>query len=103
MGVSMHPRFAATVWSTRTGAIMSFLSMPERTATARGTKVISETSLVIAIDAKKGRATSARQILRAEPVFPTIHDAAALNTPHSDIPATDAMRQNRMQSIGTSM
>ena len=67
---------------------------------ARGTNVIRETSFVMAIEAKKGRATRIRHSFRMEAASDSSLAEMFLNRPHSAMPATVAIRQNRMQSIG---
>ena len=64
MGVSILPRLAAMVWSATTGMRSSFPPAMERIITAKGTKVISATSLVISMAEKKQRAVNSRQSCR---------------------------------------
>ena len=57
IGVSILPKFAATVCKTTTGIILLRRDDIERVNMANGTKVINATSLVISIDEKKHKKT----------------------------------------------
>ena len=102
-GSSMLPRLAATVCITTTGRIALPSPARPRTRMVNGTKVISATSLVMNMEQKNGRRTRIRQRdLRLR--LPARRRAAtAPKRWHSLMPATTAMKQNRMQSMRTSM
>ena len=64
IGVSMLPRFAASVCNMTSGTASRRLSESLSTTSANGTKVMSATSLVATMLKKKGRKTSTSIILR---------------------------------------
>ena len=67
MGVSMLPRLAASVCRTTRGTASSSCWASFRTASPKGTKVMSDTSLVMAMLQKKGRNTNTSTMRRVEP------------------------------------
>ena len=99
----MLPRLAATVCSTTTGSMLPRSSAMLRTRMVNGTKVISATSLVMNIEQKKGRSTRTRQSVLRACLPARILPATVPNRLQSLMPATTAMKQNRMHSMRTSM
>ena len=90
----MPPRLAAIACSTTTRTIRSRHPAASSDRIAIGVNVISATSLVTSIDAKKGSITSASATNRCERSPATRAFAARSMTPLSRMPATAAMRQN---------
>ena len=94
MGVVMLPRLAAMVWSATTGISRSSLSASRSTSRAKGTKVMSATSLVTAILVKKGRKTRAASSCRVVAVRTSRASPSRRNTPRRCSPAMTAIRAN---------
>ena len=102
-GSSMLPRLAATVCSTTTGRMLLPSPAMPSTRMVKGTKVIRATSLVMNIEQKNGRSTRIRQSILRLRLPASRRAATAPKRWHSLMPATTAMKQNRMQSMRTSM
>lgn len=98
----MQPRLAPTVCITSTGIARSLLSTESRTRTANGTKVISDTSLVMAIERTVGSRTSTAHTPLMPCIRSSIVRARRSKIPVDLMPATHAMKQNRMQRVLTS-
>ena len=92
-GVSMLPRFAATVCSTTMRMRSCVRSAMPSTTTANGTKVKSATSFVISIAAKKLSSTSSSPIARTLPAFSHSVCARCAKRPACRSPATTVIRQ----------
>ena len=102
MGVSMLPRFAATVIMTTVKIEASAMPSMRRTSRANGTKAMRETSLVTSMLARKGSRTSPITTLVPECRRATSARPAAWKTPARESPAIVAMRQKSSPSVRTS-
>lgn len=91
------------VWRTRTGISRSLRPIESRTSIAKGTNVIRATSLVMNIERTVGSRISTAQALLTPWVRPSIPWAMTSKIPVDLMPATHAMKQNRTQSVLTSM
>ena len=93
MGVSMLPRLAATVCSTTTQMSSRFRSARIITATAKGTKVMRATSLVMSMELKKHSPT--RMIPMMRTLEAVLHRVWAMwvNSRARRRPETATMRQ----------
>ena len=100
IGVSILPRFAASVCNTASGTASLSSFAERRTIKPNGTKVISETSFVTSILRKKGRKTSTSIILRE--VFAFL-PARNENTPALWKPFITAISENSRARVSQSM
>ena len=99
----MLPRLAASVCSATTGISSFSCSAMRRTVMANGTKVISATSLVIAMLQKKGRKTRTAIICRVFFVRRSRTLPQYANSPSRCAPFITAIRLNRSASVSQSM
>ena len=102
-GVAMLPRFAAMVCSTSSGTAAARQSIWSRSSSAKGAKVIRATSLVTAMEQKKGSSTR----ITARALGPVTRDsrwpASHWNAPQDWKPATTAIRHSSRHSTRRSM
>ena len=103
MGVSILPRFAATVSSVISGMRSCFLSDRLSIIIEKGTKVMSATSFVIAIDEKKHSKLRMRHKLRESAANERSFEASSLKIPSLLKPAITAIRQNKRARVRKSM
>ena len=102
-GVSMLPRFAATVMSAATRSARPSMPAARSVTRARGTNVMSATSFVTAMLAKKTIPTSANAIARWDFARETSHFPIESRTPRERSPATTAIRQKSSASVRQSI
>ena len=102
MGVSMLPRLAAAVWSTATGTARCSCPAIRSTVSPKGTKVISDTSLVMAMLEKKGSATSASATDRVEAHRRSSRLPSQRNSPSCWNPFITAIRLNSWARVSQS-
>lgn len=103
MGVSILPRLAATVCSTTRGTTSQSCPAMCSTIRAKGTKVISDTSLVMTMLQKKGRNTRANIILRVVSVRRSRQLPSQTNNPAFWKPFITAIRPNSRARVFQSM
>ena len=102
MGVSMLPRLAPMVCMHTTGRISFCRASGPRlssTTKAKGTKVSSETSLVMNMLPKKHSPTSTSTSCRVPPVRASRARPIRSNTPCCRSPAITVIREKRMASV----
>ena len=103
MGVSMLPRFAATVWSTTSGTMSrSCLAMRSDTS-PKGTKVMSATSFVTIMLPTKGRPTSTASSARVPCARRSSAFARQMKSPACWKPFITAMSEKSRASVSQSM
>ena len=102
-GVSMLPRFAATVMSVATRHSRASMFARRSTTSASGTNVMSATSFVTSMLAKNARAASAAVTARGVRARATSQAPAASSTPSLRKPATTVISQNSSASVCQSM
>ena len=103
IGVSILPRFAASVCNTASGTASLSSFAERRTIKPNGTKVISDTSFVTSILRKKGRKTSTSIILRDVFAFFKSLPARNENTPALWKPFITAISENSKARVSQSM
>ncbi len=99
MGVSILPRFAASV--SNTSVCTSAFSLPvicRNTSRVKGTRVISVTSFVKNILNPKQSSTSSSAMTRMEFTFRSRNSVSTRNVPAVRSPATTAIRENKRPS-----
>lgn len=101
MGVSMLPRLAATVCiqTTGTASRRPGAPSPDKTEKVKGTKVSSETSLVMTMLPKKHSPTSSQTSASSPRVRPSSARPSRSNTPCRRSPAITAISANRTASV----
>ena len=103
MGVSILPRFAATVSKVTSGISRCGLFERVSIIIEKGTKVISATSFVITIDEKKHSRLRIRHRLREFFANESSLEASILKIPSLLNPAMTAIRQKSRARVRKSM
>ena len=103
IGVSILPRLAATVCITTTGTTSFSCPASRSTTSAKGTKVISETSLVTTMLQTNGRKTSTSIIPRLVRVWCSSPLPRNSNSPAFWNPFMTAIREKSIDRVSQSI
>ena len=103
MGVSILPRLAATVCNTTSGTTSQSCPAICSTTSAKGTKVMRDTSLVMTMLQKKGRNTSTNSILRVVSVRRSRQLPSQTKSPAFWKPFITAIRLKSMARVSQSI